>query len=124
MKLVVIESPLAGDFARNIRYARLCVYDSIQYGEAPFASHLLYTQCLDDEDPEQRKRGMYAGFSWGARAALCAAYVDFGISGGMQSGIDRALGLGIPVVQRRLSHSLLLAVDGEGPFKLIATKGF
>jgi hypothetical protein len=37
-----------GDLRRNIRYAQLCVLDCLQRGEAPFASHLLYTQVLDD----------------------------------------------------------------------------
>ena len=50
MKLVIIESPYAGDIEKNVAYARDCVRDSLMRGEAPYASHLLYTQpnILDD----------------------------------------------------------------------------
>lgn len=45
---VVLESPYAGkdkeEVERNTRYARACVRDCIIHGDAPFASHLLYTQ--------------------------------------------------------------------------------
>ena len=39
MKLVIVESPFAGDTERNIRYARACLADCLRRGEAPFASH-------------------------------------------------------------------------------------
>ena len=50
MKKVIIESPFAGDTETNIKYARECLRDSIFRGEAPLASHVLYTQdgVLDD----------------------------------------------------------------------------
>lgn len=44
MKLVLLESPYAGDTERNVDYGRRCLRDSIMRGEAPMASHLLYTQ--------------------------------------------------------------------------------
>ena len=52
-KLVYLESPYAGDVEKNIKYARLCMKDSLDRGEYPFASHLLYTQenILNDNDP-------------------------------------------------------------------------
>ena len=40
MKRVIIESPYSGDIPRNLLYARLCVFDCLQRGEAPYASHL------------------------------------------------------------------------------------
>lgn len=83
MLRAIIESPLSGDFARNTRYARLCCLDSLQRGEAPYASHLLYTQMLDDRIPEHRKMGMEAGFRWAEAGDLRAFYVDLGFSGGM-----------------------------------------
>lgn len=66
MRLVVLESPYSGrDLAevdRNIRYARACMADCIRRGEAPYASHLLFTQpgILRDEVPEERKLGIAA----------------------------------------------------------------
>ncbi len=59
MRRVIIESPYAGDVETNVRYARACVRDSLLHGEAPIASHLLYTQegVLRDEVPEERRWG-------------------------------------------------------------------
>ena len=52
LPIVIIESPFAGDVDKNIEYARKCVRDSLNRGEAPSASHLLYTQpgILDDDE--------------------------------------------------------------------------
>ena len=44
MVRVILESPYAGDIERNVKYARMAVRDSLSRGEAPIASHLLYTQ--------------------------------------------------------------------------------
>ena len=60
------ESPYAGDVERNLSCLRACMADCLRRGEAPFASHALYTQpgVLDDADPAQRDLGMAAGFAW------------------------------------------------------------
>lgn len=100
MKLVIVESPLAGDYEANRAYARACVYDSLMRGEAPLASHLLYTQMLDDKIPAERTLGIEAGLAWGRKADLTAVYTDRGISSGMQLGIDRAKAEGRPVEYR------------------------
>ena len=102
MKLVVIESPYAGDVEANVRYARQCLKDSLMRGEAPLASHLLYTQVLDDTDKDQRHMGMEAGFAWNAKADLVAVYRDYGVTPGMQFGINRAKELGIMVEYREI----------------------
>ncbi len=92
MRRVVIESPYAGDTARNVAYARTCVADCLRRGEAPFASHLLYPQpgVLDDGDEDERRIGMEAGFRWAECAELTAVYQDLGLSHGMEVGIRRA----------------------------------
>ena len=92
MKKVVIESPFAGDTKKNIEYARACMNDCLKRGEAPIASHLLYTQkgILDDTIPEERKIGIEAGFVWGKMAEKTVVYVDLGITKGMKDGIKRA----------------------------------
>jgi hypothetical protein len=63
MKKVLIESPYAGDVERNEKYARACMRDCFERGEAPFASHLLYTQpgVLDDTLHHERALGIDAG---------------------------------------------------------------
>lgn len=65
MKRICIESPLSGDFAKNIEYARRCMRYVLDLGHAPFASHLLYTQVLDDRVPDHRGRGLEAGLAMG-----------------------------------------------------------
>jgi hypothetical protein len=111
---VVIESPLKGrgatveyrakDETENRAYAKACVRDSLARGEAPFASHLLYAQegILDDAIPEERAKGIQAGFEWGEAATLVAVYEDRGITVGMEAGIARARAHGQAVVFRRL----------------------
>ena len=96
MRLVIVESPYAGktpeEVEENLRYARACVADCLARGEAPFASHLLYTQggILDDTKPEERELGIEAGLAWGRRAEATAVYTDRGISDGMRKGTASA----------------------------------
>ena len=103
-RLVIIESPYAGDIETNVEYARKCVRDSLLRGEAPIASHLLYTQpgVLKDEIPEERQQGIDAGLAWRKVAQATVVYADLGISKGMQYGIDAASTAGIPVEYRSL----------------------
>jgi len=76
--------------------------DSLARGEAPIASHLLYTQVLDDNDPAERSIGIAAGLAWRTVAEASVVYVDRGVSGGMQLGIGAALAAGLPVERRTL----------------------
>ena len=82
MNLVVVESPYQGDMARNARYARSCMRDCFRRGEAPFASHLLYTQVTSEHVEEERAFGIEAGLLWGACASKSAVYLDLGIRPG------------------------------------------
>lgn len=104
MRLVILESPYAGDVERNVAYARACLADSLQRNEAPLASHLLYTQpgVLNDDEPDERTLGIKAGLAWGAAAELTAVYTDRGISGGMEYGIRSAITAGRWVEYRSL----------------------
>lgn len=104
-RLVIIESPFAGDVEENVAYARRCVRDSLLRGEAPIASHLLYTQpgILNDDIPEERMHGIAAGLAWRRVADASVVYIDRGISAGMQYGIDRAKEAGIPVEFRSIN---------------------
>ena len=89
MKLVILESPYAGDVEANVVYARACLLDSLRRGEAPIASHLLYTQVLDDTVPEERALGIAAGLAWRAvPGVLPVFYTDRGWSRGMLAARD------------------------------------
>ena len=89
-RLVIVESPFAGDTEANRNYAVACVRDCLDRGEAPFASHLLYTEALDDANPTQREHGIMAGFAWRPVCAATVVYTDRGTSGGMARGIEHA----------------------------------
>lgn len=104
IRLVIVESPFAGDVSRNLAYARAAMADCLSREEAPFASHLLYTQpgVLDDDVPAQRAYGIAAGLAWGERADATVVYGDLGISRGMAQGIDRAKACRRPVEYRSL----------------------
>lgn len=104
MRRVIVESPYAGDVEANVEYARACLWDCLQRGEAPYASHLLYTQVgvLNDEDPDERMRGMKAGWAWRAAADAVVVYMDRGVSSGMLSAINAAVAEGKTVERRWL----------------------
>lgn len=102
--LVIVESPYAGDTARNIAYAQAALRDCLLRGEAPFASHLLYTQAgvLDDNNPDERMLGINSGLELAKRADLTVVYIDLGVSRGMELGMAAANAAGRPVVLRSL----------------------
>jgi hypothetical protein len=110
MDPVIVESPFAGDVERNLRYVRACMHDClVNYGEAPFASHALYTQpgVLNDELPEERQLGIRAGFAYRQLAHKTVVYEDFGHSGGMEYGINHADAAGHLIEYRKLPSELL-----------------
>jgi len=118
MRLVVIESPFAGDAPtrlRNIAYLRAAMRDCLMRGEAPFASHGLYTQIgvLDDDVPSERALGISAGFHWGAKADATVVYSDLGITEGMRAGIANAISLGRPVEYRSLPEWAIVGTSNE-----------
>ena len=92
---VVIESPYAGDTPLHVDYARAALLDSLGRGEAPIASHLLLTQVLDDNNPDERTRGLQAGHAWIAQADQVVFYQDLGFSAGMEQGLAMAERAGI-----------------------------
>ena len=108
-EIVIIESPFKGrtpeEEAENIEYARKAMRDSLYRGEAPFASHLLYPQMLDDADEDERRMGIEAGLRIGRLADRTVVYTDRGISPGMKQGIKRAEDEGRPVEYRSLYGS-------------------
>lgn len=107
---VGIESPFAAPtkegIEENIKYARACVKDSLKRGEAPYASHLFFTQegLLDDTVEEERMLGIMAGKKWEEVAEYNAVYIDRGLSKGMKLGIEVCNKKGRYVVYRSLGE--------------------
>ena len=104
MNIVILESPYAGNIAENERYARAAMRDCLLRGEAPYASHLLYTQLgvLRDDVPSERELGIQAGFGFRQFASKTVVYTDQGFSDGMSAGIMHAHDIGQPVEFREL----------------------
>lgn len=105
---VIIESPYRGstpeESERNLRYLRAAMRECLLQGEAPYASHALYTQpgVLDDNKPEERQLGIFAGLEWGDAAEKTIVYQDLGNSDGMIVGIKKAEEVKRPVISRSL----------------------
>lgn len=81
---VQLESPYGSTdpevVAQNEQYLQNCICDCLERGEAPFASHQMYTDALDDQIPEQRALGIAAGFVWASFAKLRVVYLDRGLT--------------------------------------------
>lgn len=110
MNRVYVASPFNGftpeQIRQNIVYARLCMLDSLGRGEAPYLSHLLYTQVWA-ETPELRAAGLRAGDAWRDSAELVALYCDLGLTPGMERASDGAVRCKIPRTRRLLYHENL-----------------
>lgn len=103
-RLVIIESPHASDPEANSVYTRACLRHALLVGDAPIASHALYTLpgVLDDTVDVERGLGIAAGLAWLRVADASVVYVDRGISDGMLAGIHEAVEHGVPVEYREL----------------------
>ena len=101
-KKTILESPYFGNIEKNVEYARKCLKDSLDRDECPFASHLLYTQVLDDRDKKQRWQGMSQAFEWYQHADQMVLYIDLGISKGMLLGVKQATKHKIPIYKRTI----------------------
>lgn len=102
---VIVESPYKSNdtdtLRKNIEYAKLCCADCIMRGESPFASHLLFTRFLNEEN--ERETGLAAAQAWYGFAEYCVVYIDNGITEGMQKGIDYMKSIGKKIVERKLN---------------------
>jgi hypothetical protein len=119
MRLVILESPFAGNIEKNIEYARSCIRDCLMRDESPIASHLLYTQegILNDNVAAEREHGIEAGLAWYRVAEASVVYVDHGLSNGMKYGVRKALEHGVAVEFRSLKS--MLKITGKLHDKLL-----
>ena len=93
--LIFICSPYRGDVEANKENARNYSRFAFEQGGIPFAPHLLFTQFLNDDVPEERDTGLCLGLELLAR---CNALWAFGTpTMGMAMEIQEAKRLGIPV---------------------------
>ena len=124
---VIIESPYTGDVERNLEYARRCMRDSIKRGEAPFASHLLYTHSpsnLTDGDLDQVLEIENQNFPdpWGENV------FKFVLNGKFKNTIaydesapNKVLGYSILSIDYNESHLLKMSVIKQNQLQSIGT---
>jgi hypothetical protein len=94
MKLVYIASPYAGDIEHNTLVAQEYCRRAAEQNVIPLAPHLLFTQFLDDNIPDQREQGLKMGLEL---LSSCSELWVCGprISSGMAAEIEHAERLGI-----------------------------
>lgn len=89
-------SPLRGDIERNIAKANgYCRFAAAQ-GVVPLAPHVIFTQFLDEDIPEERTKGLLMGLEL---LKYCSELYVFGnrVTEGMLGEIKTARRLGIPI---------------------------
>ena len=80
---IYVASKYAGDVERNTAFAVNCCRRVIKDGCMPIASHLLYPQVLDDNNPDEREMGLMFGL------ALLAVCDEVWVFGEVSSGVAR-----------------------------------
>lgn len=95
-KMIVVESPLAGDTERNKRFAAWCCRAVWEVERVvAIASHLICPQYLDDRVPEERAAGMALKVCWIGDTHWL--FVDLGQSEGMDGAGEHCYVEGIPI---------------------------
>ena len=94
--LVFICSPYAGDTERNVRRAQGYCRFAVLQNCIPIAPHLLFPQFMEEDDPEQRRLGIFFGL---VLQKKCREVWVFGrnISRGMAVEIEKARERGLPI---------------------------
>lgn len=101
-RLVVIESPYAGEVVENLAYLNRCIRECALRGDSPYASHLMLTTALDDGDPEERALGIQLGLAFRRAVDMRIFYVDLGWSTGMRAARSTYVDEYLPYEIRRL----------------------
>ena len=111
MRKVYICSPYrakdSAELDRNLEYAQELTRTAIMAGLVPITPHLYMTQCLCEDIPEERAKGLAAGLELLKCCDFVIAGVKYGISEGMAKEIKTAEELGIEIVHaNRLREKL------------------
>ena len=96
-----VVSPYAGNTRKNVRNAiRYCQF-VIENGRIPVASHLMYPQILDDNDPASRELGLMFGLSLLEICDEVWVFTENGVSEGMRAEIQEAMKLRKKIIRVR-----------------------
>ena len=122
-KLVIVESPYKATPYYTQEQHRLyllhALADCYRRGEAPFASHHLAPEVLNDDDDFERQVGIRTGLAWGKYADLIVIYSDLGVGPGMKSAIEYYKSIKKPLEWRRLPDRIVRAVKDFGELTLM-----
>ena len=99
--LLYVCSPYRGDTKRNKEYARQLTKAALDNHFCPIAVHLYLTEVVDDNKPEERKRGMAAGLEILTRCKYILIGDKYGISDGMKEEITLAVLKGIVMLYEK-----------------------
>ncbi len=115
------EEEIEANLEANIRLARFAAYCVIKRGGIPYAPHLYFPEILDEDDPEERDKGIALGLKW---LSECDEIWVVGrkISPGMRREIKAAHELKIPMkhilkgdnARDRLIEAITLLTDDDG----------
>lgn len=83
--LLYVCSPYRGDTKRNKEYARRLTRAAINNGFVPVTVHLYLTEVTDDQNPEERSRGMAAGMKILENCKYILIGDKYGVSDGMKA---------------------------------------
>ena len=119
-KLVIIESPYRATAYYTEEQHRLYLLHAIEFcvrlGEAPFASHHLLPEVLDDDDAYERALGVRCGIAWGMHADMVAVFSDLGVSEGMKDAIEHYKTIGKRIEWRKLPDKVVASIKNFGEF--------
>lgn len=96
-------SPTAQGLVENRNYLIRAMRDCMDRGETPFASHLLYTQILNDRDKNARVLGLALAKPWYYVVDKAVFYMDKGLSPGMEHGLKICKRIGLTIEERYLN---------------------
>lgn len=83
--MLYVCSPYRGDTKRNKEYARKLTRAAISNGFVPVTVHLYLTEVTDDQNPEERSRGMAAGMKILENCKYILIGDKYGVSDGMKA---------------------------------------
>lgn len=98
VKKIYVASKYAGDVAANVKTAIKCCRYVINQGYMPVASHLLYPQILNDNNPRERELGLKFGL---ALLSTCDEVWVFMSGGVISKGMEQEI-----AVAKRLGKSV------------------
>lgn len=120
---VIIESPYRATDVYSIEqhkaYLLHALADSVRRGEAPFASHLLIPEILDDDTPYERALGIRCGLTWGQLCDKVVVCSDLGVSNGMKQAIAFYKEIGKPIEWRSLPDRIVREVRAMGDLETV-----